>query len=41
MYWGTVGACFNSAAKTWHAENTVGDSTISLSANRSLACNPG
>lgn len=41
MYWGTVKGCVNSTTKTWHAENAVGASSISLSADKSLACNPG
>jgi hypothetical protein len=31
----------NSGSTTWHAENAVGSSTISLSPNVNLACNPG
>jgi hypothetical protein len=41
MYWGTVKGCVNTSAKTWHAQNAVGSSIISLSADKSLACNPG
>ena len=41
MHWGTVKGCVNSTTKTWHAENAVGSSTISLSADKRLACNPG
>jgi hypothetical protein len=41
MYWGTMRSCVNSTPKTWHAENAVGSSSISLSADKSLACNPG
>lgn len=41
MYWGTVKGCVNSGSTTWHAENAVGSSSISLSPNVNLACNPG
>jgi hypothetical protein len=40
-YCGTVKGCVNSGSTTWHAENAVGSSTISLSPNVHLACNPG
>lgn len=40
-YWGTTRTCVNSNSTTWHAENAVGSSSISLSSNVNIACNPG
>ncbi|TDW29882.1 hypothetical protein EDD25_1600 [Cryobacterium psychrophilum] len=40
-YWATRKICVNTGSTTWHAENSVGSSSISLTPDVNLACNPG
>lgn len=40
-YWATRKICVNSGSTSWHAENAVGSSSISLTPDVNLACNAG
>ena len=39
-YWTTRTICVNSASTTWHAENAVGSSIITVTPDINLACHP-